>query len=357
MIIGIFTQPLKENYGGILQNMAIQRILRRMGHYPITIDYDTWRPPFWGRLRLGLERLIHRNSGLEFESCFARFVRAQINKTAKVTTAKQLRRCVRGCNFDAVIVGSDQVWRRDYNPRLDWAFLSFAGGLPRIAYAASIGVDYWDYTAEETSRCAGLLSDFVAVGVREASAVELCRKYLGREGVRVVLDPTMLLDAEDYPSSQTPLQADPYIFTYILDWDEAKGCVVDTIKRTKHLDELASEYNSTGSRREQRLSIEDWLVGISNADIVVCDSFHGTVFSILNHRPFVVLCNPARGNTRMQWLLELFGLQDRMIIDASALEDLKDIDWCRVDAKLNEERAASLSFLREALSIACRYKM
>lgn len=331
--------------------MALQRVLRRMGHYPVTIDYDTWRPPFWGRMRLGLERLVHTNKGIGLESCFERFVRMQINKTAKVATAKQLKRCVNGCHFDAVIVGSDQVWRREYNPRLDWAFLSFANGLPRIAYAASVGIDYWDYTEEETSRSAELLRDFVAVGVREASAVELCRRYLGREDAQVVLDPTMLLDAADYPSTTMPVHPHPYIFTYILDWDENKGAVVDALKQSLRLDELASVHNSKGLKREQMLSIEDWLAGISNADMVVCDSFHGTVFSILNHRPFVVLYNPARGNTRMQWLLELFGLQDRMIADTSELDAFLslDIDWDSVDAVLNSERTASLSFLREAL--------
>ncbi len=354
MKIGIFTQPLKENYGGILQNMAMQRVLRRMGHYPVTIDYDTWRPPLLGRIRLKVHRFFKKSKSIGCRNDIDRFILAQINVTTKVTTDRQLRHCMRYNQFDVVLTGSDQVWRRAYNPRLDWAFLSFANGLPRIAYAASIGVEYWDFTLEETSRCASLLKDFIAVSVREASAVELCRKYLGRNDVKVVLDPTMLLDASDYPSKNGAATDRPYVFTYILDWDDCKGRIVESLNKKLGLPEYSSEYNSFGKKREKRLSIEGWLAGISNANLVICDSFHGTAFSILNHRPFVVLYNPERGNTRMQWLLELFGLKGRMIAGESEIKLLEPIDWNSVDAILKREREKSVSFLRQALD-ACTH--
>ena len=227
--------------------------------------------------------------------------------------------------------------------------MSFANKLPRIAYAASIGVDYWDFTEEETCRCAELLKNFIAVSVREASAVELCRKYLGRNDVKVVLDPTMLLDASDYPSKNGAATDRPYVFTYILDWDDCKGRIVESLTKKLGLPEYSSEYNSFGKKRKKRLSIEGWLAGISNANLVICDSFHGTAFSILNHRPFVVLYNSERGNTRMQWLLELFGLQDRMIQDVSEVDSLAPIDWDSIDTILNRERIKSINFLNTAL--------
>lgn len=354
MRIGIFTQPLKDNYGGILQNLALQRVLRRMGHYPVTIDYDIWRPPLLGRIRLGVQNLFRKSklSGRRFD--IERFVCAQINMTSRVSTDRQLKHCMKTNHFDVVLTGSDQVWRRAYNPRLDWSFLSFANKLPRIAYAASIGIDYWDFTEEETCRCAELLKNFIAVSVREASAVELCRKYFGRNDVKVVLDPTMLLDASDYPSINGAATDRPYVFTYILDWDCCKGRIVESLTKELGLPEYSSEYNSFGKKREKRLSIEGWLAGISNANLVICDSFHGTAFSIMNHRPFIVLCNSERGNTRMQWLLELFGLKGRMIAGESEIKLLEPIDWNSVDAILKREREKSVSFLRQALD-ACTH--
>lgn len=349
MRVGIFTQPLKENYGGILQNMALQRVLRRMGHYPVTIDYQTWRPPFHGRIRLAILRALGKTGVVKTRNDFERFIHAQINVTASVDTERKLRRCMRRNHFDAVIIGSDQVWRKAYNPRLDWCYLSFAGKLPKVAYAASIGIDYWDYSPEQTERCAELLSDFRAVSVREASAVALCREYLHRDDVQVVLDPTMLLDAEDYPMAKVATSEMPYIFTYLLDWDEDKGQCVRQLKQRHALNEIASEYDADGVHRSRKMSIEEWLGRLARARMVVCDSFHGTVFSILNHRPFVVLCNPERGNTRMQWLLEMFGLQSRMIDNVSQLDTLAPIDWTIVDAILACKRAESLAFLREAL--------
>ncbi len=349
MIIGVFTQPLKDNYGGILQNMAMQRVLRRMGHYPVTIDYETWRPPLLGRLRLGVKNLFRKSQYSGRRPDIERFVNAQINTTSLVSTDRQLRRCLRINHFDAILAGSDQVWRQAYNPRLDWSFLSFAGDLPRIAYAASIGVDYWDFTDEQTIRCAELLKNFIAVSVREASAVELCRKYLGRNDVKVVLDPTMLLDASDYPSISGIEVDKPYLFTYILDWDGGKGRIVNYLTKRMGLSEYSSEYNSGGQKRKNRLSIEEWLVGIANANMVVCDSFHGTVFAILNHRPFVVLRNSGRGNTRLQWLLELFELKDRIVADATEVDSLAPIDWDSVDAILRRERTKSIDFLYNAI--------
>ena len=221
--------------------------------------------------------------------------------------------------------------------------------LIQFAMADIALISDWDFTEEETCRCAELLKNFIAVSVREASAVELCRKYFGRNDVKVVLDPTMLLDASDYPSINGAATDRPYVFTYILDWDYCKGRIVESLTKELGLPEYSSEYNSFGKKLEKRLSIEGWLTGISNANLVICDSFHGTAFSILNHRPFIVLCNSERGNTRMQWLLELFGLQDRMVQDVSEVDSLAPIDWDSIDTILNRERIKSINFLNTAL--------
>ena len=103
-------------------------------------------------------------------------------------------------NFDGYIVGSDQVWRPRYCKKtLMNNFLDFTNGInvKRLSYAASFGVDSWEFTKDETTKCAELIKTFNAISVREASAVDLCKQYLGVES-KQVLDPTLLLSSEDY---------------------------------------------------------------------------------------------------------------------------------------------------------------
>ena len=101
-------------------------------------------------------------------------------------------------DFDAFIVGSDQVWRRLYMPDIYREYLSFAEGwnVRRISYAASFGTEEWEYSPLETTECRRLLQKFDAVSVREASGVSLCKKHFGVEAVHVV-DPTLLLDRDE----------------------------------------------------------------------------------------------------------------------------------------------------------------
>lgn len=106
---------------------------------------------------------------------------------------------IRRGQYDAFVVGSDQIWRPHFFPHIEEAFLSFARGwdVKRVAYAPSFGTDTWEYSAAQTARCARLLKDFDAVSVREQSGVALCRRHLG-VSARHVPDPTMLLPASDY---------------------------------------------------------------------------------------------------------------------------------------------------------------
>ena len=103
--------------------------------------------------------------------------------------------------FDAYVVGSDQVWRPTYNlgDKLFDMYLAFADGqqVKRLSYAASFGVDKWEYSDDQTRICSELAKQFDAISVREKSGVKLCADNLGVDAIHV-LDPTMLLDPSDY---------------------------------------------------------------------------------------------------------------------------------------------------------------
>ena len=358
MRIGIVTQPLEMNYGGILQNWALQQALKRLGHEPITIDaYQRFSTPHyvynWVRARC--KRLMGKKANLPLRYHGAmrskqtsQFIEKQIVKTHVMWDYKP--NVVRRYRLDAIVVGSDQVWRYGYNKSyIEDVFLRFAEGKNlkrRVAYAASFGVDKWNYPQEKTTVCSQLAQQMDHISVREKTGIALCRDNLGVEA-QCVLDPTLLLDAQDYQEIIDPDldHTEPYLAVYCLDITRAKKDFFNQLAEARG---LKVRYYSAGWKAE--LTVEQWLAMLSNASMVVTDSFHGTVFSILFGREFYTMCNFRRGNTRISGLLEQLGLERRMLSDTEpVLPDDCEIDWEDVYSRLEVKRKESIEFLENAL--------
>lgn len=255
--------------------------------------------------------------------------------------------------FDAIVVGSDQVWRIENTKGADLNFfLDFIKNpsIKRNSYAASFGKDTWQGTASETEKVRTLLAKFNSITVREDSGVSLCKDIFGVEATNV-LDPTMLLEATDYNTILSAPKHKDQITTYILDSTEAKTSTIQV---------LSDKYNFSvvslfpKKRITYYRSVYNWLENIRDAKCVVVDSFHGMVFSIIFRKNFVVLANSKRGLTRFTSLLSQLGLEDRLTHDFDfARVDLilaKSIDYSKVETKLNNMREFSLSILKNSLS-------
>ena len=93
------------------------------------------------------------------------------------------------------------------------------------------------------------------------------------------------------------------------------------------------------------------LWAIKNAELVITDSFHACVFSILFNKPFVCLGNKSRGNARFESLLGMFGLRNRVVDEISKLEGVfkTPIDWNQVNGIIKQQRKKSMFFLERAL--------
>ena len=362
MKVGIVTQPLEMNYGGLLQNWALQQALRRLGHDPITIDaFERYSTPHYlynclqsviTCLRRGKKiSLPKRYRGSLRRPMTGEFVEEHIAKTHVMWDYK--RSVVKRYHLDALVVGSDQVWRAHYNgAHLEDMYLRFAEGLPlrRVAYAASFGVDDWEYTAAQTAACAALARQMDAISVREASGIALCRDHLGVDA-QCVLDPTMLLQPADYESiiQKELAQAKdepPYLGVYCLDVTPAKRAFFERLAADRG---LTVRYFAGGWYAAE--TVQQWLLMFSQASMLVTDSFHGTVFSILFGKEFYTLGNPKRGNTRIMGLLEQFGLEQHLVSDIDPVEpEHHVIDWADVNSRLEEKRRESMSFLEQALA-------
>ena len=357
MKIGIVTQPLVANYGGILQNYALQQVLKEMGHDPVTLNY---MPSLkFGRYLLYAGKALlcapipsKRHPIKPYRRYIKRpavtdaFIRDNIHVTKIVPD--YTRRLLRKNNIDAIILGSDQVWRYRYNAHYwDDMFLAFAKDYPcrKIAYAASFGLEDWDCPQERMTEARELIKQFKAVSVREETGAGICRKSLGVDAV-TVLDPTLLLTASDYEGfciDPVPSQ-EPYLAAYVLDKSEEKSSFIEEFAKNKGLIIKEMAVYKSG------LTVEKWLSEIKNATFVITDSYHGSIFSIVFGKQFQTFINRGRGADRFMTLFKRLGLEDRLIDSSGPLTMLDtEIDYSSVSSKLQMLREDSLSFLKSAL--------
>ena len=250
--------------------------------------------------------------------------------------------------IDTYIVGSDQVWRPAFNlgPRLANMFLDFADDkVKKLSYAASFGCKEWEYTKEQEKTCSKLAKRFDAISVREASAVDLCKNHF-RIDVSLVLDPTLLLNREDYEKVCNNIpKKDKHIFVYSLVVGESVMSVASKVSEAKGLPIVVKE---AGGKVKKEDTIEDWFAEFRDADYVVTDSFHGMVFSIIFNKPFYIIMNTSGGNDRYISLLSQLGLIGRIVTDNASLTDMY-IDWNAVNQRLYNLRQSSLTFLKNNL--------
>lgn len=351
MTIAIITQPLASNYGGLLQNWALQQVLKQQ--YPlaqvITFDQTEWTRPWHIKYGGAFKRLLGLSKPAP-PSDFDRFRTTHISATPKAETLSALRRLDKQYAPDAYIVGSDQVWRPRMVNHLEANFLQFTHCPRKIAYAASFGVDSWEFSEAETKLCRRLAAEFSAMSVREEAGIDLCRTHLATNA-QWVLDPTLLLSADDYDRLLPSEELHPnreYAFTYILDSSPAKQQIVSSL--LQGVPEIAAAHNAKGESSKNRMSVEQWIAGVRNARFVVCDSFHGVAFSIIYNKEFCVLLNPARGNSRIESILKAFGLECRIIHSPEAIPThTSPIDWERVNRQRRLLSHSSTDFLFQAL--------
>lgn len=347
MKIGILTHPLVNNYGGVLQAYALQTYLCMQGHEVLVLnrqrDIADWKRFILFFLKLLRVPKYYGNSG-KSRDVIMKFIKKRINRTQPVYSSCKMTNLCRKKRLDAVIVGSDQVWRNDFvtafgKEGLSDFFLNFVpDSALRIAYAASFGIDEWGYTLEQTAEIKKMMPYFKAVSVRESSAVDLCKVNMEVNAVHV-LDPTMLHTSEVYDEiASKRLVGEKYIFVYWL------GDKIEAERYAKRYVEQGYTVVKQFLRDldTRQISVEDWLSFIKYADRVITDSFHGCVFSILYHRQFSVYKNDSGGNDRLLSLFKMLGLEN-------LLQEEELIDYEKIDTFLAQWRVSSKNFLKKAL--------
>ena len=335
MKIAVITQALLNNYGGLLQNFALQRTLKKMGYEVVTVDikqksyYDSLFLALLNRVLAKLLRMfgvviklrtIPRFQKRNFFS--ASFVENHICVTKPV--ARYSARFLKKQGVQTCIVGSDQFWPPKYNPFIEDMFLNFLknAAVKKIAYAASFGVDVWEYSKKQTECCSFLAKKINSISVREKSGVKLCKEYLGVNAAWV-LDPTLLLDESDYLDlcKGVQMSSEKYLAAYVLGMNENIQRTCDKIAKERGLLLKVFSADSKAS-----LTIPEWLAMFRDASYVVTDSFHCTFFSLVFGKEFKCIYNETRGSARFDSLLNLYN-----------------------SGRLEEMRQFSLNWLKKAL--------
>ncbi len=381
--VGVITICKCNNYGADLQAFATISKLLQMGFEVEIIDYlyyKSWKfkdsrmsRPFvpmskkemciyWLKYRL-VDCLI-TTIGPYFIPClkkrierFLSFYNRNLSFSRQYRSMDELYNCPP--QYDIYLTGSDQVWNPAALSSIEPYFLTFSPkGAKRVSYAASFGVS--DIDGRLRPNYSNYLGLYDKISVREANGRELVRKLCGKDSTWV-LDPTLLLDRKDWMqvARTYPHAPQHYILIYQLSESKTILSLARRLSLEKSLPILRITKRAYCVRKDKGvLNILDagpseFISLILNADYVLTNSFHGTVFSINFGVPFWTIVSACKdNNSRMESLLGLFALENRLLYDNCKIEKVDieaTIRYDLVSQKLSEERMKSESFLRESL--------
>lgn len=362
MKVGIVTIYDLKNYGNRLQNYAVSEILRKIGIQSDTliIDDNSAIETLKNKLRpiIGKKPRYHWNiieehplyvcdySPLEkkrYEN-FKNFSHKYIN-IKRVRLNKTLNN-----QYNFFIVGSDQVWNTDIGHGLSWEFLSFASSNKRISYAPSFGGSTVQNRVDEVSQ---YLKEFKSISVRESSGVYFIKRISGRNATHLI-DPTLMLDSSEWRVISKKLEninlPKKYILTYFL------GNTNNDVE-TK-IQQIADNSGLPVIRLRDLTQPDIFVSGpsefiylINHALLVITDSFHGSVFSFIFEKPFMVFNreeNLPNMMARVESLLEMFSLK-RKYVNSGLPNNIWEHDYTEGYKQLEIEKNKAIDFLKKAL--------
>lgn len=355
--IGIITIYDNNNYGNRLQNYGLQETIKKCNYDIITFQNKMYKTSFVRSLKEVIKKYIlklkYDETTLQRLNYFLKFTNDFINSSSEeIYTGNDLSSL--NSQYDHFIIGSDQIWNYHFRGEYfgNFEFAMFADKEKSFSYSASIGID--NISDDKKDIYIRGLNHLKYISVREDRAKEIVEELTGRNDVEVLIDPTMLLTADEWDKvSKRPKQLDfdKYILNYFL------GELSES--RKKEIERVAKENNC------QIINILDhndpfYVCGPSeflylekHAFLICTDSFHSSVFAILYDRPFVVFereDNTVKMNSRIETLINKFKLKDKKYEGRISEKNLNH-DYSEAYKILEFERKKSFDFLKKALDV------
>ena len=364
MRTGIITYHNAINYGAVLQAYALQQVLLGMGVQCDIIDYSCPAVDKQYRRKKISDRAYWKEYVLDFLSAhrldskkeaFQKFRAEHLCLSEKIDNAS----CENFDIYDALIVGSDQVFNPKNTEGDSFYLLDFQCNSKKIAYAASIGnnefLKLWKekYNVDYVS----LLKQFDSISFREEAASVFVSDLMNNS-YETTLDPVILAGTDVWQEFQGD-ESEDYIFVYNLgnipllvesvkNIQKETGLKVRVVNKDVKGDFLLCDFDNVSS-----ISPIEFLRMLSGAKYVITDSFHGTAFSVLYHKNFISVVNPHKVNTnsRIVDLLKKLNLQERIVTEADGFRYDSITTYAEVDEKIREMQKHSIEWLRKALEI------
>ena len=374
MKVGILTFHNAHNYGAALQAYALKMCIQKMGHDVTIVNYRNpkieeqypkqLRPKFtkkilnpknWKQFVYDTIRGIYGQKAWSRQwTAFDQFITEKLldndNRLISINDFERLHK-------DIYILGSDQIWSSFLTGTLDPVYFGkFKKKEKVISYAASLANGKIAENEEKTF--VDWVKNIDTISVREEKLADQLRKLTGREIVTVV-DPTLLLKADDYekisrterklPDGKLPTE-EKYVFAYFVVEEKAVEECAKKVAGKLGLQLIELHYYHMpeigAANQFADFGPGDFLTYIKNAEIVITNSFHGTVFSIIYGRPFYSV---YKKNGRVDNLLEFLQIPEKHVSSADEIDEITEIHYEDVHKRLAEYRESSLQFLRENL--------
>lgn len=359
--VGILNfQYSTHNYGAVLQAAALEEYIKCLGYEVKHINFIpvTSKKSFIRRLLskvikvIVLKQNINKRPKILNNQVFEEFRKQYLNRTIICSSDDEVKDVSK--EFDAVVVGSDQVWRASKTGKdaLIYFLSSVSNRCRKISYAASFGSEYWELTDSSVNlRIKKSLHDFDFISVREDTGVEICDKVFDVKSLHVI-DPTLLIDRsffEKIIKNSSLYKASGKIVYYKLDVEKRFSDLIDMLEMDYGC-ESKNIYYTKDDDGYYYSSVSDWLNEIKNSRLVVTDSFHCVCFAIIFQREFICVANNDRGLSRLQSLLNQLGLKERIIYEPYDKGfKFDEINYDDVYSRLEDIRRESSTFLIDSL--------
>lgn len=393
MYVGIMTHyHNNNNYGGLLQAYALQKVISSLGIKVEIIDYvheidDKKRNSFFEKIKRYLKKSPIGTVKLILKTIFSK-IRKKIFMLKKEnreyyelllnrSKCEKFRNSIPHSklydidtlgnsivDYDAFIVGSDQVWHPGYVTQYE--LLKFVPDSKiKISYAASMGSYYLDKYSEKLFR--ENLSRLDYISVREKETINVLNKFVDKS-IQWVLDPVFLLDNREWSEINLKKNDDnKYIFAYLL------GTSLKNRRLLKHVQyktklpvvympliENISDFRQykTNFINIFNVSPNSFLSYIKNAELIITDSFHCMVFAIIFNKQFIILERDSKKsqwntNSRLLNILKMFDLDKRMIYSQKMLDIIlnEKVQYENVNKLISKYKEQSLQYLKTALGV------
>lgn len=379
--IGVCCVYDHRNYGSMLQTLATLVKLDDLGYDYEIINYTRKLTPDLflrsvGRIPVEIKKRVNKRKQYKAlnaypeliqsinvrKKCFDSFKEEHFTKVSKpYDSISKLRQATQ--NYSAVLVGSDQLWDPVGYSTGFFNLMFVPDNVPKLAYATSFGVGVMPKSKIKSAQT--FLNRMDYISVRELRASEMIKELTGRE-VPTVVDPTLLFTGTEWykmiPEKQVIKSGEKYIFCYLLGNNPEHRKAANALKAKTgykivcipHLDEFVSADRDFGDIQLFDCGPNEFVNLIRNAEYVCTDSFHGSVFSILNHKQFVTFNRFDSGsknsrNSRIDSLLGQLEITERRYNGEIVEQIERTIDYDAVEQKLSAMRKRSEEYLENAL--------